>query len=696
VEYRIVRPDGEVRHIRDMAMRYEGPDGSRMVGLVWDITADVERQAELNLRRLEAEAATVAKSRFLAAMSHEIRTPMGGVLGLLGLLLEGPLEPEQRQRATVALASAQGLLGILNDILDFSKLEANQIRVSEEEVDPRQLVGEVMALMAAGAEQKGLALTHEVAAAVPERIVTDPMRLRQVLTNLVSNATKFTDVGHVSVRVDYDAEADRLLVEVEDTGIGISEDAKQRLFMEFTQVEASITRRYGGTGLGLAICKKIVSAMDGTIGVESREGKGSTFWFELPFNAPDSAPAPILTQVPEGLTAALIAEDDLGRAAVAGLLRELGLNVVASDQPDDFGEAHVVVVHIHHPLAIDLIGGKTPAGAADLPFIGYGSGSISMSGGALRSIDGPVTPSSMVHALAGPSLAGEQAPPPKMLPTPPKRSSTRLAVLLAEDNAVNQRIASTMLRNMGHSVDIAGNGRDALAKAQIRIYDVIVMDMQMPGMDGLEATRAIRELPGPAGAVPIIAMTANAFAADRNACLEAGMNDFISKPITAHKLFDAIEPWASGINVMRETDADVMADESAPPLSPEPAPLPPLELDPEIIDVQQMSMIRDELGDEGLHELLISFWTDAAGLLSELEQTLTAGDHKRASEVLHTLKGSASNLGLIGCGNACDAARVTIAEGGTPDFNALLLVLSKTLQTMQPPAAPSAQRAAAA
>jgi CheY-like chemotaxis protein len=302
----------------------------------------------------------------------------------------------------------------------------------------------------------------------------------------------------------------------------------------------------------------------------------------------------------------------------------------------------------------------------------------------------------MVHALAGPSLAGEQAPPPKMLPTPPKRSSTRLAVLLAEDNAVNQRIASTMLRNMGHSVDIAGNGRDALAKAQIRIYDVIVMDMQMPGMDGLEATRAIRELPGPAGAVPIIAMTANAFAADRNACLEAGMNDFISKPITAHKLFDAIEPWASGINVMRETDADVMADESAPPLSPEPAPLPPLELDPEIIDVQQMSMIRDELGDEGLHELLISFWTDAAGLLSELEQTLTAGDHKRASEVLHTLKGSASNLGLIGCGNACDAARITIAEGGTPDFNALLLVLSKTLQTMQPPAAPSAQRAAAA
>ena len=205
-EYRIVRPDGEVRHIRDMAALYQAPDGSkRLVGLVWDVTADVERQAELNLRRLEAEAATVAKSRFLAAMSHEIRTPMSGVLGLLGLMLEGPLVAKQRERATIALASAQSLLGILNDILDFSKLEANQIRVTEETVAVRQVVGEVMDLMAAGAEQKGLALTHRVSPAVPDWIITDPMRLRQVLNNLVSNATKFTEAGRVEIRVDYAA-----------------------------------------------------------------------------------------------------------------------------------------------------------------------------------------------------------------------------------------------------------------------------------------------------------------------------------------------------------------------------------------------------------------------------------------------------------------------------------------------------------
>jgi signal transduction histidine kinase len=283
-EYRVVRPGGEVRHIRDMAARYEGADGSRrLVGLVWDVTADLERQAELNLRRLEAEAATVAKSRFLAAMSHEIRTPMSGVLGLLGLMLDGPLEPEQRQRATIALASAQGLLGILNDILDFSKLEANQIRVREEEVAVRQLVGEVMELMVAGAEQKGLQLTHSVAPAVPEWIVTDPMRLRQILTNLVSNATKFTDAGAVTVRVDYAADPEgRLMVEVEDTGIGISEEHCGQIFQHFVQADTSLSRRAGGTGLGLAISKRMVEMQGGTIAVESVLGQGSTFRVTLP------------------------------------------------------------------------------------------------------------------------------------------------------------------------------------------------------------------------------------------------------------------------------------------------------------------------------------------------------------------------------------------------------------------------------
>ena len=299
-KYRIVRPDGEIRHIRDIAALYVGEDGSRrLVGLVWDVTADVERQEELNVRRLEAEAATLAKSRFLAAMSHEIRTPMSGVLGLLGLMLDEPLSEKQRERATIALASAQSLLEILNDILDFSKLEANQIRISEESVAVRPLIAEVMELMAPAAAQKRLELSHEVADAVPEWIATDAMRLRQVLTNLVSNATKFTEAGEVKVRIGYAGGA--LEVEVQDTGIGIAEEQHDQIFQQFVQADNSLTRRAGGTGLGLAISKQLVELMGGTIAVRSVPGMGSTFSFTIDARpAPAAPPAPAAGGCPDG------------------------------------------------------------------------------------------------------------------------------------------------------------------------------------------------------------------------------------------------------------------------------------------------------------------------------------------------------------------------------------------------------------
>ena len=293
-DYRVLLPDGTVRHVRDMAARYQGQDGARrLVGLVWDMTPDVERQEELNLRRMEAEAATVAKSRFLAAMSHEIRTPMSGVLGLLGLMLDDPLPEKQRERAKIALGSAQSLLQILNDILDFSKLEAKQIRIAEENVDVRRLFDDVMELMATPAEQKGLGLHVAVDAGVPERVFADPMRLRQVMSNLLSNATKFTDRGEVRVRVAYlpDGETGQLEVEVEDTGIGIAEANLEAIFEDFVQADDSLTRRAGGTGLGLAICRQLVELMGGTLGVRSVPGMGSTFRFVV-----RAAPAPPLAE----------------------------------------------------------------------------------------------------------------------------------------------------------------------------------------------------------------------------------------------------------------------------------------------------------------------------------------------------------------------------------------------------------------
>jgi CheY-like chemotaxis protein len=264
-----------------------------------------------------------------------------------------------------------------------------------------------------------------------------------------------------------------------------------------------------------------------------------------------------------------------------------------------------------------------------------------------------------------------------------KRSQASLAILLAEDNAVNQRIASTMLSNMGHTVDIAGNGRDAAAKATLRVYDVIIMDMQMPEMDGLEATRAIRAMRGPAGHVPIIAMTANAFATDREACMATGMNDFISKPITARKLFDVLEPWASGTARAHDGDGNVPEKEGSMQKNFR-ADETEQATDHSLIDSEQMRMIHEEVGADALQELLISFWADASGLLDELELAVSADDPMRASAVLHTLSGAAASLGLIGCSEACEAARMAIAEQKRPDLDTLATVLTKTLQATQP------------
>jgi signal transduction histidine kinase/ActR/RegA family two-component response regulator len=422
--YRIVRPDGEVRHIRDIAGTYTDADGARrMVGLMWDVTADVAREEELDRRRREAEAATEAKSRFLATMSHEIRTPMTGVLGLLGLMLEEPLPDRQRERATIALASARGLLEILNDILDFSRLEAGGLRVVDDLVDPRDLVAEVMDLMAPNAGKKGLVLGQEIADAVPPLIRTDPVRLRQVLTNLVSNATKFTEEGQVVVRIGYErgAGGGTLEVEVEDSGVGIAPDQHERIFEQFVQVDTSFARRTGGTGLGLAICRQIIERMGGSMRVRSVPGMGSTFRFTVP------APEVGADAVPERADGA--AEAQLG------------------------GELHI---------------------------------------------------------------------------------------LLAEDNPTNQYLLSVYLHAAGHTVEVAENGLDAVQAAARGGFDAILMDVQMPELDGLEATRRIRRLPGAAGRLPIIALTANAFARDRDACFAAGMTDYIAKPIDVPALHRAL------------------------------------------------------------------------------------------------------------------------------------------------------------
>jgi sensor domain CHASE-containing protein/CheY-like chemotaxis protein len=429
-EYRLRLRDGEVRHIRAIGAVYSGADGMRrIVGVNWDVTADVQRQEELNAKRLEAESATVAKSQFLATMSHEIRTPMSGVLGMLDLLLNSPLAPEQRSRAELARTSAQSLLCILNDILDFSKLEANQVVMAEEDVAIAPLVDEVAALMSAGAQQKGLALTCRIAPSVPEVIVTDGGRLRQVLVNLVSNAVKFTERGRIEIRVDYVATGaeGQLEVEVKDTGVGIPRSARAQLFQRFVQADSSLTRRSGGTGLGLAISRQLVERMGGRIDVDSTEGEGSLFRFSI----------------------------------------------------------------------------RTRPGADTV-------------------VPAPAAP---VQVLAPPA---------------PRFAGSGLRILLAEDNQTNQLIVQAFVGMAGHSVTIVENGRAAVEAVKSQNFDLVLMDVQMPEMDGPTAALAIRALPGPAADIPIIALTANAMSGDREKYLAVGMTDYVSKPVDMTTLHAAI------------------------------------------------------------------------------------------------------------------------------------------------------------
>lgn len=415
-DYRIVRPDGEIRHIRDTAALYTGEDGTRrLVGLIVDITEDVALQQELRERRSEAEAATLAKSRFLATMSHEIRTPLAGVLGLLGLMLEArDLSPEQKERATLALASAEQQLEILNDILDFSRLEAQQVRVAPEPVDIFALVRDIAALMTAAAERKGLQFRVEFASGLPERIMADPQKLRQILVNLASNAIKFTETGEVVVTVSHRVVEGRgrLRVAVSDTGIGISSAQADEIFEHFVQGDNSFTRKAGGTGLGLAISRQLAMLMGGEIGVESLPGQGSTFTFEI------LAP---------------------------------------------------------------VVGGTVEIAA--------------------------------------------RAPKERV------RTARPMRLLLAEDNPTNQYVIGAVLRAQGHAVETVPNGVAAVAAAGSGRYDAILMDVHMPEMDGFAAASAIRILPGKAGQVPIVALTANAMSGDREACLAAGMSDYVSKPV---------------------------------------------------------------------------------------------------------------------------------------------------------------------